>query len=149
VAALGADQTIDLAADPELVAHELAAKAADVDVVLDYLWGKPAESALMPLLKGREDRARLLSWVQIGAIAGPNISLPSAALRQANVQFLGSGQGSASAADILATLPHLVEEIDQGSFSIPAVAKPLADVESIWNAPAAGPTVRIVLTPAH
>jgi NADPH:quinone reductase-like Zn-dependent oxidoreductase len=67
---LGADDTIDLAADPDMVEHDLAVKAAEVDVVLDYLWGKPAESAIMPLLTGREDRSRLISWVQIGAIAG-------------------------------------------------------------------------------
>jgi len=149
LAALGADDTIDLAAPPELVAQELAEKAADVDVVLDYLWGKPSESAIMPLLQGRQDRTRLLSWVQIGAVAGPSISLPSAALRQANVHFLGSGQGSVSALGILATLPQLAEDIGNGSFSIDAVARPLSEVESIWNAPAAGPHERIVLTPQH
>lgn len=143
---LGADDTIDLAADPERVAHELAAKASDVDVVLDYLWGKPAESAIMPLLTGREDRARLLFWVQIGAIAGPTISLPSAVLRQANIHFLGSGQGSVSTAGFLSTLPELAAEIENGSFSINTVARPLADVELIWNAPIAGPTERVVVT---
>ena len=114
---LGADETIDLAADPEQVAHELADKAANVDVVLDYLWGKPAESAIMPLLTGRDDRARLISWVQIGAVAGAGISLPSAALRQANIHFLGSGQGSVSAAGILSTLPELAAEIGNGAFT--------------------------------
>jgi NADPH:quinone reductase-like Zn-dependent oxidoreductase len=147
LAALGADATIDLAADPAQVAQDLAEKAADVDVVLDYLWGHPSESALMPLLKGRQDRSRLLSWVQIGAVAGPTINLPSAALRQANVHFLGSGQGSVSAAGILATLPELVEKIQSGTFSIAAASHPLADVESIWNAPVAGPTERIVFVP--
>jgi NADPH:quinone reductase-like Zn-dependent oxidoreductase len=146
LARLGADDTIDLAAAPEFVERDLAAKAADVDVVLDYLWGKPAESAIMPLLTKRKDRSKLMSWVQIGAIAGANISLPSAALRQANIHFLGSGQGSVSTAKILATLPGLAAEIDGGSFSIDAVAKPLLDVESIWNAPG-GATERIVLTP--
>jgi NADPH:quinone reductase-like Zn-dependent oxidoreductase len=146
---LGADDTVDLAADPEVVAHDLTAKAAEVDVVLDYLWGKPAESVIMPLLTGREDRTRLISWVQIGAIAGANISLPSAALRQANIRFLGSGQGSVSASGILSTLPLLAAEIDKGSFSIDAVARPLSEVEFIWNAPTAGPTRRIVLTPQH
>jgi NADPH:quinone reductase-like Zn-dependent oxidoreductase len=146
LAELGADDTVDLAADSDVVARDLAAKAAEVDVVLDYLWGKPAETAIMPILTGREDRSRLVSWVQIGAIAGPNISLPSAALRQANIHFLGSGQGSVSAAAILATLPELVAEIDKGSFSIDAVARPLLDVESIWNA-RGGATERIVLTP--
>jgi NADPH:quinone reductase-like Zn-dependent oxidoreductase len=147
LAELGSDDTVDLAADPALVERELAEKAADVDVVLDYLWGKPAEAAIMPLLKGRGDRARLMSWVQIGAVAGSSLSLPSAALRQANVHFLGSGQGSVSTAGILAILPQLAEAIDNGSFSIDAVARPLANVESIWNAPAAGLTKRVVLTP--
>jgi NADPH:quinone reductase-like Zn-dependent oxidoreductase len=146
---LGADDTIDLATEADQVAQELAEKAAEVDVVLDYLWGVPAQSAIMPLLKGRADRSRLLSWVQIGAIAGPDINLPSAALRQANVHFLGSGQGSASAAGILATLPKLAEEIQNGAFSIQAQARPLSEVETIWNEPAAGPTQRIVLTPGH
>ena len=145
---LGADETIDLAADPEQVAHELADKAANVDVVLDYLWGKPAESAIMPLLTGRDDRARLISWVQIGAVAGADISLPSAALRQANIHFLGSGQGSVSAAGILSTLPELAAEIDNGAFAVDVVAKALSDVESIWN-DSGGATGRIVLEPSR
>lgn len=147
VRGLGADDTIDLGGAPDGLARELAAKAADVDVVLDYLWGKPAESAVLPLLTGREDRSRLISWVQIGAIAGPDIRLPSAALRQANIHFLGSGQGSVSTAGYLATLPALAAAIDRGAFSIDAAARPLSEVESIWTAPTSGPTRRIVLTP--
>jgi NADPH:quinone reductase-like Zn-dependent oxidoreductase len=144
--ALGADATIDLAAAPDGVAAELATKAGNVDVVIDYLWGTPAELAIMPLLAGRDDRSRLLSWVQVGAIAGPDIALPSAALRQANIHFLGSGQGSVSARGILDTLPSLVDEIDRGTFSIDAVARPLADVEAIWTA-RDRPTERVVLEP--
>jgi NADPH:quinone reductase-like Zn-dependent oxidoreductase len=146
---LGADDTIDLAADPDAVAHDLTAKAADVDVVLDYLWGAPAESVIVPLVRGREDRTRLLSWVQIGAVAGATISLPSAALRQANIHVLGSGQGSVGAAAILSTLPGLAAEIGRKSFSINAEARPLADVEAVWTARPAGTTTRIVLTPGH
>jgi NADPH:quinone reductase-like Zn-dependent oxidoreductase len=144
---LGADATIDLSADPGTVAAEIGAKAANVDGVLDYLWGAPAESAIMPMLLAREDRARLLSWVQIGSIAGADIALPSAALRQANIHFLGSGQGSVSARGILETLPSLVEEIGRGTFSIDAVARPLADVERIWAETLGRATERVVLTP--
>jgi NADPH:quinone reductase-like Zn-dependent oxidoreductase len=147
LATLGADHTVDLAADPDKVAHDLATTAGDVDVVLDYLWGEPAESAIMPLLKGRPDRSKLLAWVQIGAIAGPTISLPSAALRQANIQFLGSGQGSVSAGGMIATLPSLVAELAAGTFSVDAVAKPLSDVERVWTDPGHRSTERIVLTP--
>jgi NADPH:quinone reductase-like Zn-dependent oxidoreductase len=145
--ALGADATIDLAAAPELVAAELAAKAAEVDVVLDYLWGPPAESAIMPILTAREDRSRLLSWIQIGAVAGADIALPSAALRQANIHFLGSGQGSVSARGILEELPSLVDEIDRGTFAIDAVTRPLAEVESAWTERMDRSTERIVFTP--
>lgn len=147
LAGLGADATIDLAADPAAVAADLAAQAAEADIVLDYLWGPPAEAAIMPLLTGRADRNRLLSWIQIGAIAGPTIALPSAALRQANVHFLGSGQGSVSAAGILEVLPALAAEIGRGTFSLDVVAKPLADVEATWAEAPERSTERIVLTP--
>ena len=133
---LGADRVIDLeAGDISL--------AGNVDVVLDYLWGPPVEAAIMPLLRGRDDRSRLLSWVQIGAVAGPTVSLPSEALRQANVHFLGSGQGSVSAAGILETLPSLMEQIP--SLQLTVVARPLADVESVWAAPRGAE--RVVLVP--
>lgn len=144
--ALGADHTVNLAAGPDQVAHDLATKAADVDVVIDYLWGEPAESAIMPLLKSRQDRSKMLAWVQIGAMAGASINLPSVALRQANIQFLGSGQGSVTTAGIIATLPSLVTEVSKGTFSIDAVAEPLADVEQIWLDPAPRSTERIVFT---
>jgi NADPH:quinone reductase-like Zn-dependent oxidoreductase len=147
LAGLGADETIDLTADPDLVAEELSTKAAEVDVVLDYLWGGPAEAAIMPLLTGRRDRARLMSWVQIGSIAGPTISLPSAALRQANVQFLGSGQGSVGTTAMLSAISELIEALGQGAFAVDAVARPLSEVESIWTAPVGGPTARMVLIP--
>jgi NADPH:quinone reductase-like Zn-dependent oxidoreductase len=148
--ALGATDTIDLAGAPEQVARDLTAKAGEVDVVLDYLWGEPAESAILPLLQGRADRTRALSWIQIGAVAGGSMRLPSAALRQANLQILGSGQGSVSAAGILSALPPLVAEINRGTFAIDARACPLAQVESVWNhLPAGGSTERIVLVPDH
>jgi NADPH:quinone reductase-like Zn-dependent oxidoreductase len=145
LASLGADATVDLEAGQQAVAEALASTAANVDVVLDYLWGKPAEAAIMPLLRSRDDRGRLLSWVQIGAVAGSEIALPSAALRQANIHFLGSGQGSVSPQGILETLPALVALVDHGTLAIDATARPLSGVEDCWNT--AGATERVVLTP--
>ncbi|MCU1513326.1 MAG: quinone oxidoreductase [Microbacteriaceae bacterium] len=145
--ALGADAVIDLAAAPDEVAAQLAAEASNVDVVLDYLWGQPTERAIMPLLLGRADPGKLLSWIQIGSVAGSNIRLPSAALRQANLHFLGSGQGSASATDILSTLPALVEAIDGGAFVIDTETRPLSEVETAWIQPTTGSGARVVLVP--
>jgi NADPH:quinone reductase-like Zn-dependent oxidoreductase len=146
LSALGADETIDLAA-AESVSEDLTAKAGNVDVVLDYLWGAPAGAAIMPVLMGRDDRSRLLSWVQIGAVAGTDLALPSAALRQANIHFLGSGQGSVTARGILELLPALVDEIDKGTFSIDAVSHPLSEVGELWNSTLARSTERIVFAP--
>ncbi|RKR72973.1 quinone oxidoreductase family protein [Frondihabitans australicus] len=141
---LGATATIDLAAAPDAVAAEISAKAAEVDVVIDYLWGEPAQNAIMPLLLGRADRSRLVEWVQIGSVAGADIALGSAALRQANIRFLGSGQGSNSAAGIVAELPSLVAELVAGTFTIDADGVPLAEVTRVWQEPA---TRRVVLLP--
>ena len=65
-------------------------------IVLDYLWGKPAQQAIPALLTARSDRSRELNWIQIGSVAGPAMELPSAALRSANFRLQGSGQGSVS-----------------------------------------------------
>jgi len=87
-----------------------------------------------------------MDWIQIGAVAGPTIELPSVVLRQADLRIQGSGQGSVSTAAYLAELPSLVEEIDAGSIEVNARPVPLADVEVIWDAPEA-PGTRTVLVP--
>ena len=90
------------------------AKAAEVDLVLDYLWGEPAEQAIMAILTSRADRSRELNWVQIGSVAGPTIQLPSVALRSANFRLQGNGQGAVSPRAYLAELPALIDEIGAG-----------------------------------
>jgi len=81
--AVGADQIVALTDDSAATAAALADAAADVDIVIDYLWGAPAQQAMVALLRARSDRSRAIDWIQIGAIAGPTIELPSVALRSA------------------------------------------------------------------
>jgi NADPH:quinone reductase-like Zn-dependent oxidoreductase len=142
---LGADTIVRLGDGPDAAA-ELGRAAADVDVVIDYLWGAPAERAMLSLLTARADRGAPIHWVQVGSVAGPAISLPSAALRSTNIRILGSGQGSIPVAGIVAELPALVAEIAAGTFTVNAVRVPLARVESAWNAPAP-PGQRLVFVP--
>ena len=143
---LGADDVVALADDPEVTAERLAGAASEADVVIDYLWGGPATIAIMGLLKARADRSRALDWIQIGAIAGPTIELPSVALRSANLRLQGTGQGAVSPDVYLAELPSLVEEIDAGSIEVNTREVPLADVEAIWHT-AEVRGVRTVLIP--
>jgi NADPH:quinone reductase-like Zn-dependent oxidoreductase len=146
LATVGADQVVALDDDPGATAARLAEAAAEVDIVIDYLWGAPAAAAMMALLTARADRSRALDWIQIGAIAGPTIELPSVALRSANLRIQGCGQGSVSPQAYLAELPSLVAEIDAGTIAVNARPVPLADVEAAWTAPEL-PGQRTVLIP--
>jgi len=146
LAAVGADEVVALDDDPGATAARLARAAAEADIVIDYLWGAPAAAAMMALLTARADRSRAIDWIQIGAIAGPAIELPSVALRSANLRIQGCGQGSVSPKGYLAELPSLVAEIDAGTIAVNARPVPLADVEAAWTAPEL-PGQRTVLIP--
>jgi hypothetical protein len=134
--------------DGDAGARRLSQAAGDVDVVLDYLWGQPAATAMTAVVTGRADRGQPLTWIEIGSVAGPAAPVPSAALRAARLQIIGSGQGSVSTREILSELPALAQQITAGRFEIDARATSLTDVEQAW-ADAADPAQRIVITPQH
>jgi NADPH:quinone reductase-like Zn-dependent oxidoreductase len=122
---------------------EDAKTAADVDIVLDYVWGEPAAKAVREVITHRGDRGKPLAWVQIGSVAGQDAAIPSAALRAAKLSIVGSGLGSVSTGDILAELPELVAALPE--FTIGARAVSLADVTAAWADPRSDH--RVVLTP--
>jgi NADPH:quinone reductase-like Zn-dependent oxidoreductase len=144
---IGADEIVQLTEDADTTAARLAKAAADVDIVIDYLWGKPAERAIMALLTARADRSRAMNWIQIGAVAGPTLELPSVALRSANLRIQGNGQGAVSPRGYLAELPSLIEEINSGTLRITARTVALREVEAAWTAPEVAGE-RIVIVPA-
>ncbi len=135
--ALGADVTCGF--------DELA-KAADVDVVIDYVWGEPAARAMVDLLTARSDRSAPITWIQIGSVAGPTAAIPSAALRSARLQIVGSGIGSVPGRDFVKELPKMAAAVADGAFDVRARAVPLAEVEQAWTA-TAGTSDRIVFVP--
>ncbi|HEY2792570.1 MAG TPA: zinc-binding alcohol dehydrogenase family protein [Micromonosporaceae bacterium] len=139
LAALGADVTVSLDGD------ELGRAAADVDVVIDYVWGSATAAAMTAVVTGRADRGRPLSWIEIGSVGGPTASIPSAALRAARLQIVGSGQGSVSTRDIVAELPELAAAIGAGAFRLDTRVVPLSGVEAAWPEPVGAD--RVVLVP--
>jgi NADPH:quinone reductase-like Zn-dependent oxidoreductase len=144
---IGADAIVQLTEDSDATGAALAEAAAEVDIVIDYLWSKPAEQAMMALVTGRSDRSRALNWIQIGAMAGATLELPSVALRSANLRIQGNGQGAVSTQAYLAELPSLIGEIDAGALKIGVRAVPLTEVESAWTDPDVS-GVRTVLVPS-
>ena len=107
------------------------ARAADVDVVIDYVWGEPTAAAMVEILTNRADRGQPLTWLEIGAIAGPEAAIPAAALRAARLQIVGSGIGSVAGRDFVKELPMLAEAVAHGAFDVRAKAVPLAAVEQV------------------
>ncbi|WP_339224318.1 zinc-binding alcohol dehydrogenase family protein [Paenibacillus sp. FSL H8-0332] len=142
----GADVVLSLAGDPMTAARSLGEASAEVDIVLDYLWGEPAALSMLPILTRRSDRSRLLTWIQIGSMAGADAAIPSAALRSANFQIIGSGQGSVTPAGYLAEFPALIQAIAEGQLTANPIVYPLSQIEQVWKT-SADSQQRIVFVP--
>lgn len=132
---LGAETIVSLAGNLDQAAESVGEAAAEVDVVIDYLWGQPAEKIMPALLMRRAERSRPIDWIQIGSMAGSTVALHSELLRAANLRVLGSGQGSISKESIVAELPALLNELATGALTVNAKAVPLSEVETAWNMP--------------
>ncbi|AYF97020.1 quinone oxidoreductase family protein [Protaetiibacter intestinalis] len=129
--ATGADAAIALTDDPDATAARFAAEAADVDVVLDYLWGAPTELAMRAIVTARRDRERPIDWVHIGSVAGPDIALDGALLRASALRVSGSGLGSVDLGAV--DLPGLIAGVASGAFAIRPRPVPLADIAEAWT----------------
>ena len=133
--ALGADVTIKLDKPGQNLADVFSAVVKDgVDVILDYLWGKPTET-LVAAFTGHDVHAepRITRLLEIGAAAGPAISLPAAALRSSGLEIYGSGGGSVPRQAIMEAVPQILEHAARGDLKLETKKIPLADVETEWN----------------
>jgi len=137
---LGADVVVPLG-DTEAV----GTAAADVDVVLDYVWGQPAADVVRALVTARGERGRRLDWVAIGSTAGQEARIPSAALRASGLTIVGSGQGSVGRQAFVAELPGIVGAIADGTVRVDAVRARMADVGAAWTGHVGAAAGRVVL----
>lgn len=148
LAALGADAVISLDQERDALVGSFRQALADakIDVVLDYLWGQPAECLLQAISqKGLGHAASRIRYVQIGGSAGPTISLAAATLRSSGLELLGSGFGSASLEQIMQAVSELFHEAAKTPFESAVKAASLRDVETLWNANEEG--TRLVFQP--
>ncbi|MFD5041230.1 hypothetical protein ACFWNI_29710 [Streptomyces sp. NPDC058377] len=97
------------------------------------MWGAPAADAMLPMLTARTDRSAPLTWVQIGSMAGASALIPSAALRAARLEIVGSGIGSVPPRDFAAELPELAQAVTEGALDVQARAVPLARIAEAWS----------------
>jgi NADPH:quinone reductase-like Zn-dependent oxidoreductase len=134
--ALGADAVISLDQDQVSLVSAFRNELAEsgIDVVLDYLWGQPAERMLEAISqKGLRKTAARIRFIQIGNSAGKTISLPAATLRSSGLELLGSGFGSASLDQLRGALTEFFQAAAKQPFQFQKKTAPLRDVEALWN----------------
>ena len=143
---LGADATISLA----LPANELSdaflreAGQSGFQVVLDYVWGRPAEVFLAAIT--RREFAVIQSetrFVQAGESAAPTITLPAAVLRSTALTLLGTA-GIPSRDVLVQAFQQVMAYAAKGDLHIDTERVPLADIENAWQRDQPG--CRLVIT---
>jgi len=114
----------------------LAAAVADnpVDVVIDYLWGRPTEALIAAISRrGLTQAAPRVRLVEVGDSAGPTITLPAQVLRSSGLEVSGSGAGTIPLEAIMAALPQFLDRAASGELRIGVEQVPLAEVETAWQ----------------
>ncbi|KAH8649042.1 hypothetical protein BX600DRAFT_517436 [Xylariales sp. PMI_506] len=107
---------------------DFSSVAADVDVILDYVYGDVA----LHLLSSLRTR-KPVQYVQIGTLGGePTLALPGPLLRSTDLTIRGAGPGSWSPAALGAELKTLVPIMAKWP-TLETVKVPLSEIETKWN----------------
>lgn len=136
--ALGADEIISLNQNDEAFISQLKNihNNTPIDVVLDYLWGHPAEM-ILDTLKGNGGFSHKTRFVTIGGMAGDKIQLSSSILRSTDIQISGSGFGSWSREEMnllfSEILPEMFKLASEEKIKIETESIPLIDIEEAWE----------------
>jgi NADPH2:quinone reductase len=133
-----------LAAAKEAGAHEAVTLDEDFggpfDVVIDPLWGPPAEKALpTTAFSGR--------YVQLGQSAGPEATLRSGDIRGKSVAIMGFTMGHVPHDKQEAAYQRLIELASSGDLKIERETLPLDWVGEAWKRQQDSPHRKLVLVP--
>jgi len=149
---LGADVVISLDQADTPIKEALRSEIKDqpFDVIIDYLWGEPAELVLN-VVSGHDINgiAHLTRYVQIGEMAGSSIVLPAAALRSILLEISGLGGGSIPG-EILKRvqfeiLPKIFELTAAGLLTIEVETARIENVETAWQKDVTGKRLVILI----
>lgn len=136
---LGADIAVSLKQEETALLKQLKEihSLTPIDIVIDYLWGRPVELLLEVFKsKGVNKFTPTVRIVTVGEMAGPEIRLGSGILRSSAIELLGSGIGSLAQDDMrrytTEVLPEMFHLAAEGKLRIDTVTVPLKDIESAW-----------------
>ena len=131
---LGADDTVDLTADADLIQDALAAHFAGdgIDIVLDYLSGSPTELVLAAAARGHK-AAKPVRYVIAGGAAGGSTSVPTSVVGSTSLVLMGSGIGAVRVPDIVRSATEALQMIGSANLQIDVTELPLDQVETAWT----------------
>jgi NADPH:quinone reductase-like Zn-dependent oxidoreductase len=130
----GADAVIDLdQSGAELV--EAFVVEGPYDLVIDYVWGGPAEAAFAAFTQpGVHLVPARTRYLLVGMAAGGSARVPAMALRVTPVQLTGSGFGGPPPPEASASAyGDLLGQLATGELAVDIDRVPLADVERVWS----------------
>ncbi|MFH6996420.1 zinc-binding alcohol dehydrogenase family protein [Flavobacterium sp. FlaQc-57] len=135
---LGADEVVSLRQDDHAIIAQLKQMHSNtpIDIILDYLWGHPAE-LILTALKGNGSFTNKVRYVTIGGMAGDNIQLSSGILRSIDLQLSGSGLGSWSKNEVKLLFSEILPEMfllaAQNKLKVNIETVSLVDIEEAWS----------------
>jgi NADPH:quinone reductase-like Zn-dependent oxidoreductase len=121
---LGLDEIIEL---KEPATETDFSKAANADVILDYLYGEPAAHLLSSLKPTKP-----VQYVQIGSLASAEMKLPSTVLRSKDITIRGAGPGAWKMSEFALQLPDLLNALVKVKTQ-PLKTVALKDIEKAWE----------------
>jgi NADPH:quinone reductase-like Zn-dependent oxidoreductase len=134
---LGAEEMISMT-DDELFIAQIQNTNSDspIDIIIDYLWGHPAE-LILTALKGKGSFTHKLRFVSVGAVTGDKIQLSAEILRSVDLQLSGSGLGSWAKVEMQKLFSEIVPDMFQlaadNKLKVDTVNIPLKDIQECWN----------------
>ena len=132
---LGADATISLALPDTELRNAFLREAGEsgFHVVIDYVWGGPAEAFLAAITRTQfEVVPSETRFVQVGESAGPIISLPAAVLRSTALTILGTA--GIPARDVLVeAFQQVMAYAATGELHIDTETAALSDIANAWQ----------------
>ncbi|KIO54048.1 quinone oxidoreductase family protein [Flavobacterium hibernum] len=135
---LGADEIVSLKQDDQTIVSQLKEIHTNtpIDIVLDYLWGHPAE-LILTALKGNGSFSSKVRYVTIGGMAGDTIQLSSGILRSVDLQLSGSGLGSWSKNEVKLLFSEILPEMfllaAQNKLKVNIEEIKLSHIEEAWS----------------
>jgi NADPH:quinone reductase-like Zn-dependent oxidoreductase len=122
----GADAVVAVDEEDDLAGAFRTAAEGGVDVTIDTLWGEPATAAI-------QAAARHARHLQVGHIAGPEITLPATALRSVSLDLRGFSIAHPPPEQRRQGFLDLTRHVAQGDIAVDLEAIPLEQVETAWE----------------